>query len=252
MKKILIILLLTAGLFANCKTDMVSASSGAENAVDYAQNGNHKYALIEVNLALEYTKYALDSCQGIISSYEMDELIKNISSLCKTQKKIEEKLPNLTEQAKSKYCKKDIIISSSSEEDVAYFTTNSNKAIHSCEMGNGAACYTLADKYFKSKKMSKAPEYFRKSCDNGYPKGCDRLGLIYVLAQGVSKDYGKPTKYYKKGCEGNYPDSCMWLGVYYVDGTGVKKDKFKAMDLFNKACDLGNQIACKEYLKLMP
>ena len=86
-------LFLTTGLFSSdCKIHMVSANSGAENAVDYALRGNHKYALIEINLAIEYTGYALESCKGEFSSDKMDELSQNLSSLKDTRKQIEKKL----------------------------------------------------------------------------------------------------------------------------------------------------------------
>ena len=89
MKKIIMILFLTTGLFSSdCKIHMTAADSGAENAVDYALKGNHKYALIEINLAIEYTEYALESCKGEINSDEMDELSKNLASLKDTRKKI--------------------------------------------------------------------------------------------------------------------------------------------------------------------
>ncbi len=253
MKKIIFLLLIAFNVMYGdatmCNQHIVVADDAAKSAVDYAMERNHKYARIEVNLALEYTKYALDSCQGIISSYKMDELIKNISSLCETQKKIEERLPNLIEQVKSKYCKKDIIVSSSSEEDVAYFTTNPNKAMSSCEMGNGAACYALADKFFKSKDMRKAPEYFRKSCDNGYYYGCRRIGFMYLLARVVKKDTVKSAEYYKKGCDGNDAESCTSLGASYLTGRGVSKNKLKAKSLYKKACTLGDEYAC---LKVIP
>lgn len=60
---------------------MVAVDSGVENSADYASKGNYEYALIEINLAIEYTKYALESCKGEISSVKMDELSKNLVSL---------------------------------------------------------------------------------------------------------------------------------------------------------------------------
>ncbi len=230
MKKIILVLLITIGLFADCDMDVMYANSSAINAVDYAQKGNHKYALIEVNEAIMSTKQALDSCKEKISSHKMDELQKNLSSLYATREQI----------------KKSMNI------DAGSF----NQDISNCKSGNAVAYYKLADKYFMGNEMnkdhSKALEYYRKSCDNGYPEGCNRLGLMYMMGQGGSKDYFKSAEYYKKGCDGNNASSCLYFGACYIDGTGVDKDKFKAMDFFNKACNLGNQIACKEYLKLMP
>lgn len=92
MNKIVITLLLTTVLFSNCKMDMLLAESGAENAVDFALKGNHKYALIEVNEAITYTKQALTSCKGQVSSLKMEELSKNLSSLYQTKKKITERV----------------------------------------------------------------------------------------------------------------------------------------------------------------
>jgi len=68
---------------------MVAVDSGAVNAADYASKGNHKYALIEINEAITYANYALESCKDEISSDEMHELSKNISSLKDTKMKIE-------------------------------------------------------------------------------------------------------------------------------------------------------------------
>ncbi len=92
MKKIIAVLFFITGLFADCKMDMVLASSGAENAVDYAQKGNHRYALIEVEIAITYTEQALDSCKDEVGSYKMRELSTNLSSLIETKKKIEDNI----------------------------------------------------------------------------------------------------------------------------------------------------------------
>ena len=89
MKKILLLLAIITGLFSDCKTDMVIASSSAESAVDYAERGNHKYTLIETHLAIVFTKKALVSCKiEKVSSQKMEELSKNLSSLLQTKAKI--------------------------------------------------------------------------------------------------------------------------------------------------------------------
>lgn len=89
MKKILLLLSIITGLFSDCKQDVFIASDSAKNAGEYAVEGNHKYALIETEMAIMYTEQALSSCNlEEVGSEKMEELSKNLSSLLQTKKKI--------------------------------------------------------------------------------------------------------------------------------------------------------------------
>lgn len=89
--KYLLLFMLTIKLFGNCSSDMLLSNSAAKNAVNYAQKGNHKYALIEINEAITYGEQALDSCKGKVTKSKMKQLSKDIHSLKMIKKKISNK-----------------------------------------------------------------------------------------------------------------------------------------------------------------
>ena len=92
MNKIIMMILLAAQLFSNCSQDMFIANDGARNSADYAQKGNHKYALIEINSAITYANQALISCKGKITKDKMKQLSKDVIIMRSIRNKIKKKI----------------------------------------------------------------------------------------------------------------------------------------------------------------
>lgn len=92
MKKIIIMIILVVQLFSDCSQDMFIANDGVKNSIDYLQNANYKYALIEINSATTYANQALISCKGKVSKDVMKQLSKDIKVMNDIRNKIKKKM----------------------------------------------------------------------------------------------------------------------------------------------------------------
>jgi hypothetical protein len=133
-----------------------------------------------------------------------------------------------------------------------------------CDAKDIHACFDLAHLYWDGKvtgwwEDTKAMEAFRRAlainkeqarvsqenaCDAGKALGCDSLGLMYDIGEGVVQDWAKAVVLYQKACDAGLADGCNDFGRMYVKGKGVAQDGAKAAALYQKACDAGSANGC--------
>jgi uncharacterized protein len=65
------------------------------------------------------------------------------------------------------------------------------------------------------------------------------LGTMYVLGQGVARDYQEAAKWFRKAADQGSMEAQYNLGVSYRDGQGVAQDFREALAWFRKAADQG-------------
>ena len=51
-------------------------------------------------------------------------------------------------------------------------------------------------------------DYYGLACNNGEPKACHNLGVMFNRGEGVKKDPEKAKAYYTRACEGGHRGSC--------------------------------------------
>ena len=73
---------------------------------------------------------------------------------------------------------------------------------------------------------------------------------MYEKAEGVKKDYSKAIELYKKSCDNGYSRGCFNLGYMYEKAQGVNQDKTKAKELYKIACEGKIEFGCKAYKEL--
>lgn len=137
----------------------------------------------------------------------------------------------------------------------------------SCELNHGDGCFFYAmlsaisgldTLDFKSIKPSRELigndefamllKYIKKSCELDSANGCETLGKLYYLGDGVKKDEKLGFFYRKKGCDlaqtykdkdladmaGNY--GCARVGLMYYNGESVAQNKKLSLEYFYKSC----------------
>jgi len=129
----------------------------------------------------------------------------------------------------------------------------------------------------KIEDLIQATKYYKKACELGNQRGCERLATNYLLGYGIKKDRKKAIKLFKKNCQLNYNGCLLYVGVTrknqrYRDlniselkrlskgcelnssnscnnlgflSLEVYQDYNKAETYFRKACQLKNQESCK-------
>jgi len=83
----------------------------------------------------------------------------------------------------------------------------------SCQLNNGAACFSLSIDYFGLKKYKKAFFYAKKSCGLNNAKGCMNLALLYKHGVGINKDFLKYRQYVEKSCNLGFLNACKELKI---------------------------------------
>ncbi|MGG2393995.1 tetratricopeptide repeat protein [Helicobacter pylori] len=73
------------------------------------------------------------------------------------------------------------------------------------------------------------------------PEELFNLGMLSYDKQ----DFSKARKYFEKACDLNNGRGCNGLGVLYYVGEGVEKNLIKAAQFYSKACKLGDRKACE-------
>ena len=89
---------------------------------------------------------------------------------------------------------------------------------------------------------------YQKSCDGGVMAGCENLGLIYLLGDGVEQDTQKAKELFEKACKKRYARGCYRLGTMYKRGEyGIEKDIKRSRLFYSLACKIGYAKACVQY-----
>ncbi len=89
-----------------------------------------------------------------------------------------------------------------------------------------------------------AAGYYRQGCDQGDPRACTNLGVMFENAQGVYRDEVKAAELYSRGCDGDDSLGCTYLGFLYQGGRGVMKSPVKAFEMFQTGCEDAHAVAC--------
>jgi hypothetical protein len=79
-----------------------------------------------------------------------------------------------------------------------------------CDEGWGSACATLADQAIASDKRA-AAAYWERGCDAGHGLSCQNLGVMYHIADGVTKDDVKAAGYLDRACQLAVLNACRLL-----------------------------------------
>ncbi len=124
------------------------------------------------------------------------------------------------------------------------------KDISECSKGNSVACNRIGDLYESGmvvkKNITKAKQYYQKSCQLKFGKGCHDLAQVFTKEE----NYNKALEYYSEGCSLNNGDACSDLAFLFEKGKNIKLNYSQAKKYYKKACDLGNEISCKNYTYL--
>ncbi|MGH7803984.1 MAG: hypothetical protein ACREQJ_06520, partial [Candidatus Binatia bacterium] len=114
---------------------------------------------------------------------------------------------------------------------------------------DGTACFILAQLrgggFGLSVDKTAAFELFRKSCDQGWARGCARLGDAYLSGDGTVVDPSKALASFEAGCEGADAASCAAAAGLYERGTGTEKNETLAAARSSRACAYGQRAACR-------
>ena len=88
----------------------------------------------------------------------------------------------------------------------------------------------------------------KKACDGGIMSGCENLGLIYLLGDGVEQNTEEAKKLFEKACKKRYARGCYRLGTMYKRGEdGIEKDIRRSRMFYSLACTIGYAKACEQY-----
>ncbi len=118
-----------------------------------------------------------------------------------------------------------------------------------CLRGDGKKCNAAGWAYehgsfYVLPNAKLAAEFYRKSCDLDYAKGCTNWGFALVRGFGVSVDYEKSFTASEKACEGGNKEGCNNVAWAYTKGLGVPIDLDSAVTLYDRACQQKDSWAC--------
>ncbi len=85
--------------------------------------------------------------------------------------------------------------------------------------------------------------WFKKSADQGFPKGQHNVGICYENGKGVDVDLQKAVYWYQKASDQGFANAQSDLAVCYINGRGVEKNSEKAVYWARKAAEQGLDVA---------
>ncbi|MEZ4448787.1 MAG: tetratricopeptide repeat protein [Nannocystaceae bacterium] len=114
-----------------------------------------------------------------------------------------------------------------------------------CEDGDPFGCYRLGELLREGRggpaDPDKAVELYEKACDGDLGEGCERRAVIAAEREEPPKVI---LDYAQKACDKARPLGCSRAGELYRVGNGVTQDLIRATDLYEKGCFLGDEIGC--------
>ena len=124
------------------------------------------------------------------------------------------------------------------------------KDITKCSKGDSFACNRIGTLYeygkVVKKNLSKAKQYYKKSCQLESGEGCQNLAQTFIKEE----DYHSASAYYSEACDLDNSDACNKIAFLYEKGKGVKLNYSQAKKYHEKACTLGNVESCKNHAYL--
>ncbi|MGE5789250.1 MAG: tetratricopeptide repeat protein, partial [Syntrophaceae bacterium] len=107
------------------------------------------------------------------------------------------------------------------------------------EQGDAAAQALVGGMYLVGEGVprdyAEAAKWYRKAAEQGNADAQYNLGGLYANGQGVPRDCAEAAKWYRKAAEQGNADAQYDLGVMYADGQGVPRDYVLAYMLFDLA-----------------
>jgi uncharacterized protein len=103
---------------------------------------------------------------------------------------------------------------------------------------DGEAAYQRED-------YATAYRLLRPLADQGNAEAQDMLGTMYVVGEGVPKNYSEAVKWYRRAADQGNADAQSHLGLMYHNGLGVPQDYVRAHKWLNLSAARGNNFAIK-------
>jgi len=114
----------------------------------------------------------------------------------------------------------------------------------------------IVEDYFEE-DISKAFEYYQKSCVGGYSQSCYQIGCLYDKScalqwsrrfeweeEDYEPDYKKASDYYRKSCDGGSALGCENLARLVDDAKVTELDQKWGLDYYEKGCNKRNIESC--------
>ena len=84
--------------------------------------------------------------------------------------------------------------------------------------------YSLASENEVQEVTRDAPNYNKKSIEDGDTNAMNSLGIMYWRGQGVRQDYKTAEKYFRQAADIGNANAMNHLGMMYWRGQGVRQD----------------------------
>lgn len=134
---------------------------------------------------------------------------------------------------------------STKETEATNNTSNIETLLRKANNGDAESQNRLGYMYFLgigvTKNYTEARNWYQKAAEQGYASAQYRLGYMYFSGgYAVNKNYAEALNWYEKAAEQGYAPAQCALGNMYYNGHGVNKNYAKALDLFKKAAENGH------------
>lgn len=97
-----------------------------------------------------------------------------------------------------------------------------------------------------TKNFAEALSWYKKAAEKGDKLAHNNIGILYFAGEGVTKDYSEAEKWFRKAAELGSTGAMDNLGEMYLQGNGVEKKPSEAFKWFRLAADHGHGLArCK-------
>lgn len=118
-----------------------------------------------------------------------------------------------------------------------------------CELGDARACIYEADAYRTGSGASRDPdravEMFTQACtEKGHGEACRALGEIYILGDGVKRDWATSNLWFEQGCDAGDAESCVGAAMGTERGDQGVADPQLGRRMLAQACQLGHARGC--------
>ena len=126
------------------------------------------------------------------------------------------------------------------------------KLYEECEKGKLSACFDAGEEFYSGKSLDvcRGTLLFMKICDEGFSKGCSKVGHILLAGNYFERRPGQGIAWLTKGCEAKDVEACVFLGEAYERMRFVKCVDTKRASYFYKiACDAGHKKSCESFSK---
>ena len=96
----------------------------------------------------------------------------------------------------------------------------------------------------RSRRRRARRDLYTRGCEAGAPRGCSRLGSMYLTGFGVERSIEQAHARSEAGCSGGDGLGCANLSLMHKHGDGVKRDLGRALELARKSCDADEARGC--------